>query len=175
MTTLNVVQATALIISLVFIGYQTWLTRHALQEQKNQLKVQSYLQIWNLHISTAHLPIIESDDAVATALNSMSPYASLPIDEARAHHFADAVLDVYECISLLSLLKILDEEVAREWRDSVPYEFQNPLFREHWRNFHARAAFRARLFGNSRGVYHAEFARYVNECLEVYDKASQAE
>jgi hypothetical protein len=57
MTSFEWLQAIAVIGTLTFVAIQSWLMRRAVGEQRNQLRVQSCLQIWQAHIQTCHFPI----------------------------------------------------------------------------------------------------------------------
>jgi hypothetical protein len=169
MTTPEIFQLVAVLGSLSFVGYQSWLMRHALEQQRNQAKVQSYLQVWMSHIQTCHLPIATADDATAERLNKMSPYHNVELEKARQCHFADAVFDFYECIQVLSDTGILDEEAARVWRDSVPYEVRNPSLRAHWRKYHHPGGSEEIPDVGGLGIYHHDFMQMVEACIEAAD------
>jgi len=150
--------------TLAFIGYQSILTRKSLQQQQKLANVQSYLQVWMSHIQTCHLSIVTAETSAAEQMNSVSPYWELPLEEARRCHFSDAVMDFYECIHLLSANKILDPEAVRVWRDSVPYEIQNPQLRSHWRRFHHSGGPNVQDVG-MLGIYHRDFMEMVEACI----------
>lgn len=158
MTTFEWVQAIALFGGLIFVAVQSYLMRRAVEEQRNQLRVQSCLQVWQAHVQTTHLPIATGSDEIARELNKMSPYHSLDLGPARSAHFADATMDLYECITLMSELGILDAEVARVWKDSVPYEMANPHLRAHWLQHHDRS----RTATVPSGIYLQSFADMVD-------------
>jgi hypothetical protein len=162
---IEIVQLIAVASSLIFVGYQSWLMRKALQEQRNEAKVQSYLQVWMNHIQTCHLPIATDEEATAKRLNSMSPYHNVDLPEARQCHFADAVFDFYECIQILSDTGILDDEVARVWRDSVPYEIRNASLQAHWRKFHHPGYLDKIPEISQLGIYHRRFMEMVERCI----------
>lgn len=151
--------------TLIFICYQSLLMRKALQQQHRLARVQSYLQVWMNHIQTCHLSIATAEKSSAEQMNSMSPYGSLPLEEARRCHFADAVLDFYECIYLLSKNEILEKEAVRVWRDSVPYEIVNPELRAHWRRYHHDGGPEVPEVG-MLGIYHRDFMEMVEDSIE---------
>jgi hypothetical protein len=139
--------------------------RKALQQQHRQSRVQSYLQVWMNHIQTCHLSVVSAEKSTAEQMNAMSPYRGLPLDEARRCHFADAVLDFYECIFLLTKYEILEPEAIRVWSDSVPYEVNNPALRAHWRRFHHQGGADIPEIG-MRGIYHRDFMEMVEACID---------
>ena len=166
MTMFELLQLIVVLGSLGFVAYQSWLMRRALEEQRNEAKVQSYLQVWANHIHACHLSIATADDNVAKALNSMSPYHHVDdLLKARQCHFADAVLDSYECIQVLTDTGILDEEVARVWKESVPYEMRNPALRAHWRQFHHAGGSMPMPAVGALGIYHRDFLQMVENCI----------
>jgi hypothetical protein len=173
MTAFDTLQLVAVLGSLAFVAYQSWLMRKALQEQRNEARVQSYLQVWMNHIQTCHIPVATADERTAEALNSMSPYRGVDLPEARRCHFADAALDFYECIQLLAETGILDEEAARVWKDSVPYEMRNPNLRAHWRRYHHSGENEPLPNIGALGIYHRNFLRYVEECILKADTVDQ--
>ena len=161
MNPFEVAEFLVIVLSLGFIGYQSVVMRRTLGEQRNEGRIQSYLQIWMNHIEVCHLSIATADDSVAEKLNAMSPYYDLPLPSARQCHFADAVLDTYECIDRLGDIGILDAEVARLWRESIPYEMSNPVLREHWHCFHHPSD-----AGSKPGIYHRSFVQLVEEGID---------
>lgn len=172
MTAFEWTQTVGVIGSAIFIAYQAWLMRRAAEEQRNEAKVQSYLKVWLGHIQTCHLPIATVEPETARALNSMSPYHNLELEAARACHFADATLDFYECIRVLSGAGILDPEVDRVWTDSVPYELRNPKLREHWRTFHSSATPKP---DSNCGIYHESFAQLVETFVKRFEAAEKSD
>ena len=137
----------AVVLALLINASQLWFIRRSLQNQQDQLKTNSkemvaknIFQIWQTHVQTNHLSIATGSDEIACELNKMSPYAHLAIGDARKAHFADAVFDMYECISLLSYLEVVEPEVARVWRESVNYELSNSNLVKHWKEYHAESA-----------------------------------
>jgi hypothetical protein len=95
----------------------------------------------------------------------MSPYRSLDFGNARRAHFADAAMDLYECITLMTELGILEADVARVWKESVPYERSNPNLRDHWRKFHDRAS----TAFSPHGIYLQSFADMVDRTVRQHD------
>ena len=164
------IQLTVVVGSLWFVAYQSILMRKALNEQKRQAKVQSYFQIWMSHIQTCHMPIATGEEEIAKRINSLSPYHHVNFSEARKCHFADAVLDFYECIQLCVNAGCLDKEVERIWRDSIPYELLNPTLRIHWRKFHNPSGNNAIPEKGALGIYHREFLEMVEKYIAIAEK-----
>ena len=153
------------IFALVFVAVQSWLTRLTIEQQKKTLTVQSLFLVWNSHIQAAHFPIINADDLAAEKINKMTPYHNLPLADARACHFADAVLDTYECINLLGQLGFIEPEIQRVWSESVKYEFNNKNMRNHWMQYHSNA----KLSSDNESVaqiYHSDFRNMVDALIK---------
>ncbi|MCP4601209.1 MAG: hypothetical protein GY847_11910 [Proteobacteria bacterium] len=165
---ISLVNLLIVIGTLVFVGYQSWLMRKALE-------VQSYLSVWMNHIQTNHLSIAFGSDQEVELLNKLTPYHGLPAEEARRCHFADAVLDLYECIHRLSEKGVLSAEAARVWRDSLPYEMNNPELRTHWRSYHGKDLQQAFQTG-ALGIYHREFVEMIESIIaQAEQKAHNSE
>lgn len=176
MTIYEWIQAIILFGTLCFVGLQGWLMRRAIneqrmqiEEQRNQLIVQSYFQIWLNHVNTCHLPIALGDKDIAEQLNKMTPYYNKKLEHSRKAHFADAVFDLYECINLLGRRGFIDSEVERVWKESVLYEMYNPNLRKHWRTHH-RPAYKEKDIPSKVLLYHKNFADYVEECISMHEK-----
>ncbi|MEM9409647.1 MAG: hypothetical protein AAGA30_00950 [Planctomycetota bacterium] len=105
-------------------------------------------------------------------MNQMSPYHHLGLEVGRRAHFADAVLDFYECVHLLSNSGILDEEAARVWRDSVPHELRNPNFLEHWRSQHSKGKSSNPV--GDLGIYHEKFIATIEDFVSSLPNSSRA-
>jgi hypothetical protein len=162
MTAFEWFQTIAITGGLIFVAVQSWLMRRAVQEQRNQLRVQSCLQVWQAHIQVCHLPVATGSEEIAVELNKMTPYHALDINDARRAHFADTVFDLYESITLMTDLGILEADVARVWKNSIPYEMRNASLREHWQRYHQPS-------GAAQDVYLRKFADLVRDSIRHHE------
>lgn len=152
------------LFTLFVLIYQGFIMQKTLKEQRNQLKVNSFFNMWLNHIKNNHSPVITLSDDLAAIYKDFTPYQELSVKEARAAHFADSIFDLYEIIYLMDSKNILDKEIGDIWKKSIPYELKNKLIREHWIKYHS-----PKLSQKKDLIYIDEYAKYIDNIIDTFN------